>query len=272
MLLQDAKAREVLVRSRGRFRVEEDKPAAEDASAPVAAGTPADAEAPAVVAPPVVEASAASTADVDVAAAAAADTPAGTPVWALLHAPPCCGASCVTVWPCCLRQTEETAAAVVDESELVDSSKLEAILEETTKELDRVIAEKVMLARASIVRLARLLMRHGSQDALLAQGFPTFSKNNYRAFVAACERHGRRNKEAIYAEVCETADKDMATVKRYYKVFWERYQELSEWKRVIERIDKGEQKIKVRFAMRCDTGMRAKGLLIGARVVLFTAA
>ncbi len=84
-----------------------------------------------------------------------------------------------------------------------------------------------------------------SQEALLAQGFPTFTKNNYRAFVAACERHGRRNKEAIYAEVSETADKDVATIKRYYKVFWERYQELSEWKRVIERIDKGEQKIKV---------------------------
>ncbi len=41
-------------------------------------------------------------------------------------------------------QPEEPVVAQ-DDSELVDSAKLEAQLEETTKELDRVVADKVCL-------------------------------------------------------------------------------------------------------------------------------
>ena len=72
------------------------------------------------------------------------------------------------------------------------------------------------------------------QDASIAKSFSTWSRANHRSFVAACERHGRRNREAIYA------------VKRYFKTFFERYTELADWRRVMERIEKGEQKIKVR--------------------------
>jgi hypothetical protein len=84
------------------------------------------------------------------------------------------------------------------------------------------------------------------QEALIGKAFSNWSRQNHRTFVAACERHGRKNREAIYAEVAELADKDVAQVKRYFKTFFERYQELSDWRRLMERIEKGEQKIKVR--------------------------
>ncbi len=84
-----------------------------------------------------------------------------------------------------------------------------------------------------------------AQETLIAKAFSNWSRQNHRTFVAACEKHGRKNREAIYAEVAEVADKDVAQVKRYFKTFFERYQELSDWRRLMERIEKGEQKIKV---------------------------
>ena len=99
---------------------------------------------------------------------------------------------------------------------------------------------------ALLVRLRGAGFSRRYQEALIAKSFSTWSRQNHRTFVAACERHGRKNREAIYAEVAEIADKDVASVKRYYKTFFERYQELSDWRRLMERIEKGEQKIKVR--------------------------
>lgn len=87
------------------------------------------------------------------------------------------------------------------------------------------------------------------KDRLLADAFASWSKRDFRAFLTACERHGRGNKEAIFAEVSETTEKPSEEVARYFDVFWSRISELSDYRKIEERIEKGEAKIKRREAM-----------------------
>jgi SWI/SNF-related matrix-associated actin-dependent regulator of chromatin subfamily A member 5 len=47
----------------------------------------------------------------------------------------------------------------------------------------------------------------------------------------------------VYTEVVETTGKLESEVKRYFKVFFERYVEISDHEKIIERIQKGEAKI-----------------------------
>jgi SWI/SNF-related matrix-associated actin-dependent regulator of chromatin subfamily A member 5 len=48
------------------------------------------------------------------------------------------------------------------------------------------------------------------KDKLLGVGFATWTKRDFRAFVNACERHGRLAREAIFAEVAETTEKTVS--------------------------------------------------------------
>lgn len=53
--------------------------------------------------------------------------------------------------------------------------------------------------------------------------------------------------KAIVAEVSEMCEKDAAEVRSYYDAFWEKGpKQLSDWKKLNERITKGEQKVAVR--------------------------
>lgn len=56
----------------------------------------------------------------------------------------------------------------------------------------------------------------------MTTGFSNWTKRDHRAFVYACERHGRSNKAVVFAEVAETAGKPMDEVQRYYDTFFER--------------------------------------------------
>lgn len=84
---------------------------------------------------------------------------------------------------------------------------------------------------------------------LLAEAFGSWSRRDYRAFIAALERHGRNEREAVVAEVAETTEKDPREVGRYFDVFWARGEgELTDWKRTEDRIAKAEAKIARRRA------------------------
>jgi len=74
--------------------------------------------------------------------------------------------------------------------------------------------------------------------------FPTWNRKDLRFYHLACEKHGRANVEAVSAEVTAATDKSVEEITRYHAVHWERVGELSDAARVIERVEKGEFKLK----------------------------
>lgn len=80
----------------------------------------------------------------------------------------------------------------------------------------------------------------------MAEGFSNWNWRDFRTFVSVCEKHGRRNTAAVFAEVAESTEKDEAEVARYFDVFWRRGQELADWTKIEERILKGEQRLQRR--------------------------
>ena len=80
------------------------------------------------------------------------------------------------------------------------------------------------------------------KQRLLDEGFGSWNRRDYRNYVSACEKHGRNDIDAIAAELFENLGKAKEEVQRYHKVFWERYTELDQYQRLIERIEKGKKK------------------------------
>jgi len=76
--------------------------------------------------------------------------------------------------------------------------------------------------------------------ALLEEGFSNWNRRDFNAFVRACEKWGRKD----LAKICiEVEGKTEEEIKNYSKAFWERFQELNDWERILKNIEKGEQKI-----------------------------
>ena len=81
------------------------------------------------------------------------------------------------------------------------------------------------------------------KQSLLAEGFPDWSRKDYKYFVASVERHGRYNLRNIIADVVDKCGKEEKEVKKYFVAFWTTYRRIGEWKKILERIEKGEKKI-----------------------------
>eukprot|EP00547_Thalassionema_nitzschioides_P003190 CAMPEP_0194214352 /NCGR_PEP_ID=MMETSP0156-20130528/15501_1 /TAXON_ID=33649 /ORGANISM="Thalassionema nitzschioides, Strain L26-B" /LENGTH=1063 /DNA_ID=CAMNT_0038942583 /DNA_START=94 /DNA_END=3285 /DNA_ORIENTATION=+ len=81
------------------------------------------------------------------------------------------------------------------------------------------------------------------RNKLLEEGFPDWSRKDYKAFTTALEDHGRYNLPAIIRSLKEECGKDALEVKRYYLQFWLHYTRISDHEKVMERIQRGEQKI-----------------------------
>ena len=80
-------------------------------------------------------------------------------------------------------------------------------------------------------------------EELRQQGFSNWLKRDFWAFVRGCEKFGRDNLEEIVKEI-ET--KTFDEVKEYSDVFWQRYKEISDHETIIDRIERGEEKIRKR--------------------------
>ncbi|KAL0485675.1 chromatin-remodeling complex ATPase [Acrasis kona] len=72
---------------------------------------------------------------------------------------------------------------------------------------------------------------------LLKEGFPDWTRKDLLCFIKGCEKYGRNDLQAISSEI-ET--KSFQQVEQYSKTFWERYKEVSDWDKLIKRIEKGE--------------------------------
>ncbi|ORX36405.1 putative chromatin remodelling complex ATPase chain [Kockovaella imperatae] len=79
------------------------------------------------------------------------------------------------------------------------------------------------------------------KEALASEGFADWRRAHFQSFVKAVEKHGREALELVAAEI---ADKTVDDVREYSKVFFERYKELENADRLMERIDIGEAKLR----------------------------
>ncbi|KAL4295967.1 hypothetical protein GQ457_12G005320 [Hibiscus cannabinus] len=78
------------------------------------------------------------------------------------------------------------------------------------------------------------------KEQLLEEGFSSWSRRDFNAFIRACEKYGRNDIKGIASEMEGKTEEE---VQRYAKVFKERYKELNDYDRIIKNIERGEARI-----------------------------
>jgi SWI/SNF-related matrix-associated actin-dependent regulator of chromatin subfamily A member 5 len=78
---------------------------------------------------------------------------------------------------------------------------------------------------------------------LLSEGFDDWSKKDFRSFCASMEHHGRYNLDNIVKDIVNECGKSESEVKRYFVSFWLNYKRISDWKKILDKVEKGEKKI-----------------------------
>lgn len=81
------------------------------------------------------------------------------------------------------------------------------------------------------------------KSRLFAEGFPDWSRKDFRTFCTALERHGRYDFDAICRDVTNETGKDRAEIQRYFVAFFTHYTRIQEWPKILDRIERGEKKI-----------------------------
>lgn len=81
------------------------------------------------------------------------------------------------------------------------------------------------------------------KDRLMKEGFPDWTRKDFKAFCASLETHGRFDVASIVEDVSLECGKDESEVKRYFVAFWINYRRISDWQKILDRIERGEQKI-----------------------------
>lgn len=87
-------------------------------------------------------------------------------------------------------------------------------------------------------------------ERLKNEGFGDMTRRDFREFVASCERHGRQQVTAICEEVAQLTGKTPERYRQYYYVFWNRYKELKDFDKHIEKIERGEKKLEKNESIR----------------------
>lgn len=83
------------------------------------------------------------------------------------------------------------------------------------------------------------------KDELISQGFQSFSKRDFYHFLNLVVKHGgsRNKSENAVEEMCKSwPEKPAEEVRRYYKVFFERYREIADYERYMNLLEAGESK------------------------------
>lgn len=79
-----------------------------------------------------------------------------------------------------------------------------------------------------------------AKEKMLQQGYSNWSRKDFMQFIKACERHGRKDVENITSEIEGKTEKE---VRAYLKAFKTNYKKIAGWERLIDRIEKGEEKL-----------------------------
>uniref|UniRef100_A0A0N5AGX8 SWI/SNF related, matrix associated, actin dependent regulator of chromatin, subfamily a, member 5 n=1 Tax=Syphacia muris TaxID=451379 RepID=A0A0N5AGX8_9BILA len=82
---------------------------------------------------------------------------------------------------------------------------------------------------------------------LLTQGLSNWTRREFQQFVKANEKYGRNDLENIAKEI---DTKTLAEVEEYAKLFWERFEDLTDHERILATIEKGEARIQRRQSIK----------------------
>jgi SWI/SNF-related matrix-associated actin-dependent regulator of chromatin subfamily A member 5 len=78
---------------------------------------------------------------------------------------------------------------------------------------------------------------------MLSEGFPDWSRKDFKAFCTSMERHGRYEFASISRDVMNETGKTLQEIQRYFVAFWSNYQRINDWSKILEKIERGEKKI-----------------------------
>jgi SWI/SNF-related matrix-associated actin-dependent regulator of chromatin subfamily A member 5 len=78
---------------------------------------------------------------------------------------------------------------------------------------------------------------------LQAEGFPDWSRKDFKAFCTSMERHGRFDFKSIARDVMNETGKLLGEVQRYFVAFWTNYRRIHDYTKIMEKIERGERKI-----------------------------
>ena len=74
---------------------------------------------------------------------------------------------------------------------------------------------------------------------LQAEGFPDWSRKDFKAFCSSLERHGRYDFKSVSRDMMNETGKTLREIQRYFVAFWTNYRRVADWKKVIEKIERG---------------------------------
>ena len=81
------------------------------------------------------------------------------------------------------------------------------------------------------------------KEKLEQQGYTTWSRREFQAFIRGMEQHGRNDFKGIQTVVGE--GKTLEEIEEYSKTWWQRYTEIQDWQRMINRIESGEENLEI---------------------------
>lgn len=81
------------------------------------------------------------------------------------------------------------------------------------------------------------------REALVAAGFGSWSKSDLRAYIAACEMHGRADVDSVARSTAATTGHSPSDVLKYHAVFWQRIAELPKHEAILAKVAAGEQRL-----------------------------
>jgi SWI/SNF-related matrix-associated actin-dependent regulator of chromatin subfamily A member 5 len=78
---------------------------------------------------------------------------------------------------------------------------------------------------------------------LQAEGFPDWSRKDFKSFCTSLESHGRYDFKSLSRDMINETGKDVKEIQRYFVAFWTNFRRLHDWKKITDKIERGERKI-----------------------------
>jgi len=145
-----------------------------------------------------------------------------------------------------LEQTERTQRQLIKDYRATEKRHSRSRGKSDEPEAEEISAREEADKLELQIKEGRFQLSQEEQDEktrLIEAGFGDWHKRDLKSFLTACERYGRQAKTQVYKAVSEETGKTEGQVRAYFKVFWERFKEVADWPKILDRIEKGERRI-----------------------------